>query len=561
MRRWVWVAAIALVCGLAWGGAVIEVGGAKWYRDRLPAMGGLSLTRGYAPFPVHVAGYKSTPRWNPAVSYEWDWGDGSPKDEGFVAAHVYREPGVYWCALAVRGPVGDAAATSIRIEVLEPDGPTYYVDAELGDDANPGASPERAWRSAAKALGGLQTKGVYPPGTRVLFRRGQTFFLTRSIVTYEYSAGPGVCFGAFGDAAERPIIRAGNGIGHMLHFSRVGARHVTFRDLVFDGTSPDLKRHTVANLTAGAQGILWLNCGFRGGLNWIQANVGMDNPYPLRGVFAVGCDGTGCSGVSCYVKASDCAYLSNVFENSGSHIFYASHPSGCVWWGNVLRAPAWEKPALRIAGAAFAEGVDATGCPTEWVEVRHNLLQGVTRADGRSSFTLASIAPNVETPQLIRYVEWAENTVQRADTALEIGDATDVVVRDNLFDLSPSSSRSPRIKLGSTYDDAPSARVLLTGNTFILRGADPLVYVETAPLGAHSGLQVVGNYIDMSQATGCLYRFDGQPNGFVAANTIVGRDRAVPSVQLSGHPTGPTVSLGEWCAATGNEPETPVGWP
>ena len=57
------------------------------------------------------------------VSYEWDFGDGSPTDRGVTASHTYDLPGNYVITLVVTDSLGKTGATSIDVSVAS-SGPT-----------------------------------------------------------------------------------------------------------------------------------------------------------------------------------------------------------------------------------------------------------------------------------------------------------------------------------------------------------------------------------------------------------------------------------------------------
>ena len=99
----------------------------------------------------------------------------------------------------------------------------YYVDSVLGDDQYEGTSPQKPWKSLARAQ-----QATLKPGTQILFKRGQSF--TGVIdVTGEGTANSPICLGAFGEGEERPILTAPESC---LYTVRVlNSRYVTIQDL------------------------------------------------------------------------------------------------------------------------------------------------------------------------------------------------------------------------------------------------------------------------------------------------------------------------------------------
>ena len=55
-------------------------------------------------------------------------------------------------------------------KIVSPGNTTYYIDGMRGDDANPGTSPEKAWRTTAPV-----NAAKFAPGDRILFAGGQVF--------------------------------------------------------------------------------------------------------------------------------------------------------------------------------------------------------------------------------------------------------------------------------------------------------------------------------------------------------------------------------------------------
>jgi hypothetical protein len=136
----------------------------EWFKSTnyFPDLG-MSLTRGYAPFPVFFEGWQSSPR-EDLIRWSWDFGTGTDNDpggryfEGFNAAHVFETPGLYQVRLRVmnKDKVWSSYA-NITIEVLaRSQGTTFYVNSEIGNDSYTGQCQDvqgncGAWRSATKA--------------------------------------------------------------------------------------------------------------------------------------------------------------------------------------------------------------------------------------------------------------------------------------------------------------------------------------------------------------------------------------------------------------------------
>jgi hypothetical protein len=119
---------------------------------------------------------------------------------GFVAAHVFEQPGTYTVHLDVLDRTGAWAGVDITITAQAFTGQTYYVAAN-GMDSNDGKSMGSPVLTVQHALGDLAK-----PNTRVLFRRGDTFN-TPNVTSS--GAGP-VIVASYEDPAQRsdqaPII-------------------------------------------------------------------------------------------------------------------------------------------------------------------------------------------------------------------------------------------------------------------------------------------------------------------------------------------------------------------
>lgn len=81
-----------------------------------------------------------------------------------------------------------------------PGGPTYYLDADSGDDSNSGNSPTDPWRSLAK-VNGMDL----PPGAKVLLRRGIEWSESLKPESSGTPLAP-ITFGAYGEG-KAPVIR------------------------------------------------------------------------------------------------------------------------------------------------------------------------------------------------------------------------------------------------------------------------------------------------------------------------------------------------------------------
>ncbi len=117
-----------------------------------------------------------------------------------------------------------AAPTDGEIEAAQ-DSHTYYVDAQRGDDRNPGTSREKPWQSIAQV-----NRMDFAPGDRIGFAGGQTFSGTLRLQREDSGTQERpVRIGSFGDG--RATIDGGTAGGLQL----MGCAYVTVSELAFVG--------------------------------------------------------------------------------------------------------------------------------------------------------------------------------------------------------------------------------------------------------------------------------------------------------------------------------------
>ena len=99
---------------------------------------------------------------------------------------------------------------------------TYYVDATRGSDKSDGRTIGSPWKSVAKV-----NATDFPPGSRILFRRGESWSEQLVIHTSGTSGDP-IIFGAYGAGAD-PVLH-GEGLRDVLIYSR-NNHHIVVQDI------------------------------------------------------------------------------------------------------------------------------------------------------------------------------------------------------------------------------------------------------------------------------------------------------------------------------------------
>lgn len=449
--------------------AIVDINEEAWVQGRRDTLGdyaGVSVTRAYAPMPVFLEGWESTPR-EEIKEYRWDFGIGSAKPDftGFNAAHVYETPGTYTITLTVENYAGEISTASIGIEVLAPDGVTYYVDAELGDDTNAGTSlGAGAWKTAAHAFGGM-TNRRYGPGDRILFTRGQEFQMsTTDFPAQHWQHGYGYMLGATAGDGHKPVIQAtGGASGTMLLNNKRGMAFVSFVDLNFRMKTSTGQRLTLYNGGGLSQNTMFLRCIVQDMYqSFLFGNI------ECSGTFIVESNFYNSSQVQVWGEFNRLALLRNNFDQSDNHILYLSTINKGVITGNLVSRPASGRTAMRISNSE-------ADVSTNNVVVSHNRFEGwldpdtggSAHRDGTSyGWNLVHLAPNGQAvPQIMHDILFEHNVLKNAETLLNIGSYENLVVRNNVF-TTVSSKIDSLIIFGSkhNFDQRPLRNITFVNN-------------------------------------------------------------------------------------------------
>lgn len=572
--------------------AVLEVNEEQWYTDnKAGALGGASLTRGYAPFPVFFEGWQSAPRAY-ATTYQWDFGDSSDYN-GFNAAHVYETPGAYTCTLMVDDGDGNVDAETIEITVLARAGTTYYVDSSLGNDSNAGtATGASAWKTADKAFAGLGTN-KYGPGDQILFKKGQTFDMSAGLaeVLGHFLTGSGWLFSTYGSGAK-PVLKllaTGGSYNTVLYFAAEGMGHCTFQDLEIDCETLAGDRSDFFFHSGECYNLLFLRCDFTNIIHAVELSGGTSSRRQ-SGIFIEDCTFDDSLREQFFATSARVSIANSDFSHSGNHCTYLSYVDKGVITGNTFATWAFGRTALRIDGQASAH-------PTNNVQVDHNTITGsIDPIDGfpsagyddpmapnydplhvhngggtRYNFYGVYFAPNAPEEQIINDITFEHNTVTNCERFMYIGDVDGLIVRNNTFSTVSDTPDPYRFVLGTSFDYRPLRNITFKDNTITSNEDRQGVYVAGifgifayagpayAPYSIHTNIQILNNTIVMSNADGRFLYFDTdseilRAQVFLCSNDItsIATDELI---QIGGawNVTGSLYDISDWSTLGGGD--------
>ncbi|MDX9972335.1 MAG: PKD domain-containing protein, partial [FCB group bacterium] len=559
--------------------AVVEVTENSWYQaEKATRYNGASFTRFYAPLPVFFEGWKSTPR-EDIVDWVWDFGDGAPLFHGFNAAHVYETPGTFTATLTVVTRDGQTAQATQIIEVLQPNGTTYYVDSEIGSDANPGTTPELPWKSATKAFTGMNTT-AYNPGDRILFRRGQTFNLEAGLVRPGGGmAGYGYYFGAFGEGPKPIIKHVGTSNAEMI---KINGNFLAFwgvMDLAFDCKSVEGQVSSFFINVSAIANIFFLRCDI---YNHFQA-VGMNGDHLARqitNVYIIKCnihDSIGVDAMHLYTKASRYANIDSTFDMCDDHVGYHSYLNKAIFSGNVYTRWAFGRLAIRSCG------VTDRANPTNNVHIINNRFQGWidpkidtwahTGRGVRYNLCAVELGPNKGLDQSMEYGLIEKNVFADVEKFIEVGVWEHVIIRNNSFSTVSGSAGNVRFQIGHPFEHRPVKDIQIYDNTIVSNenraGTAAIFFVNAyvGPVYPERALQediyIARNRVTLLNGDARLITMGTQKADQIAevtsnANTVYGATQTQPIFQCGGtyNLPGATYNIAEWRLLTGNDRAT-----
>ncbi|MCP4024639.1 MAG: hypothetical protein GY729_22555 [Desulfobacteraceae bacterium] len=521
---------------------------------------GMSQTKGYASFPVFFQGWQSTDREEIEI-YEWDFGPGTETDhggryfEGLNAYHIFEMPGIYTVRLRVKNLAGEwSEPATVDIEVLSRDeGTNFYVDSQIGDDSYDGKSmtvngTSGPWKTATKAFQMMQRPTQfgpvetwnYKPGDRILFKRGQTFFMGESLFIGHGWGTQGYSFESYGDISDpKPLIQYdGSSDQHMLRFGN-GTGYINFIDLAFNFLGTQFQSDGLIFAYSSFKNLLLFRCDFREPDNSVfLLSGGTEDSGILPSIFMVGSTianpvTSPTSVIQLYATGIHGLVLAdNTFDESGNHIAYLCYIDKALISNNTFSRPAFGRTALRITGGDFDH-------PSNNIHIKDNSFLGwrdpYTGGSGgaggshngggeRYNWLIVQLGPNQPNGNLkmLKDIIFERNIVTNSELLMEVVNGEDIIIRNNQF-ITPDNLRGMGLRV-SRPDEAwvsrPCINIHILDNDFIKLTNENLTYNNDSNV---SFLHVY-NYEGTDNGYGDRHQaINISGNSFYAADTRTGK--------------------------------------
>jgi len=426
-------------------------------------------TSGVAPLAVFfdavdpASGVVQSPDGNHAnVYYRWNFGDpdsgtwsttGRSRNEatGYVAAHVYEQPGTYIVTLTVTESAGATYQYEQQIQVQPFGGTTYYVSSSSGSDGNDGRSASRPLRTLDAAIAQLGAN------RRILLKRGDTWRVASGI--WIGGPGPGI-IGAYANSdgsddlsqTKPHIVITGGGSG--ITCSWVGASDWRIMDV---------------RVSADGYTTSWgVDLGWDGAYRWLVLRVETDG-FDV----GIGCTSDGeefaqnvvadCNihdhvGINVYLAGQKTALLGNwITDAMESHVLRMWHAQKVVISDNVCHNPGLGRQALKLHGYDVGYGP-----PTEHVIVSDNSFRG-------STYVVAIAPENAESNEPVQNVVFERNVVTGDnDTVAGVYlNASDITVRNNIFDAGGVTTWFIAVAVTDDSGRAPRRNVICNNTAYM----------------------------------------------------------------------------------------------
>jgi PKD repeat protein len=350
--------------------------------------------------------------------FTWNFGDGGPTAEGFLAAHVFDQPGTYSVGLTVNGTPWSDETITVRAPKR-----TICVSPTASFGDCPSASRSDHFTGLGSALGQDQTN------VHVLLHRGEDFGSFGAFA----NDGP-TLYGAYGSGAK-PTMR--------MNTEETMGSNVVWQDLdisvtrVLNLSDWSVLRRIDASGTIGGSPDYWVIA------------------YYVDDFFVLDCIATvrdGGNGGAMYVSQAQRSAVkgNSIYRRAGDtgHTIRTNGSDGFLIQDNVINEDGGPD-SLTIRGDNDGSSPSTRG-NAYWTLVQGNTFKNVWPV----------IKPQFpEANELVQYVIWEKN-VHSSSANLRIETAHDVLVRNNVF-----RGNGAPLSLVDNSDHYDSKRIWVIDNT------------------------------------------------------------------------------------------------
>jgi hypothetical protein len=436
-----------------------------------------SRTSGVAPLAVFFdAVDTASPAWTSNVVqpadgdyasyyYAWDFGDdpaatwstnGKSKNTaiGYVAAHVYEEPGTYGVALVVTDAAGGTHTYTQTITVQAFSGTTYYVSSSGGNDNNDGLSTSTPFQSFSKGMSKAATN------RQILLKRGDTWTVSNGPGGTITAAGPGI-LGAYGSGAA-PVIRVTT-TGETGLWIQGNDWRLVDLELVGPGVAGDDGAGIRPEKSGGVSRFLALRCR----VSYFRVNYGGSLGDGVENCIA-DCDFGHSLINGVYASGNRLSFIGcNIHDNQVSHCLRITHTVKCALSSNSVTDPAGDRHALKLHNDLGS----ADHC--QYIYISDNDFAG-------GSWTVTVGPQDSGSDERIRQVVIDSNLIRSEGTPLLVW-AQQVCVRNNLLVPAGAPNEFAGITIATRGIEPPPDLVSVYNNT---------IYAGNAGTGEFRGIQV-----------------------------------------------------------------------
>lgn len=440
------------------------------------------------------------------LNFEWSFGDdpsavwtntGRSKDEavGFVAGHVYENPGTYLVTLRVTLPDGSQQNFEQNITVTDPNviyanssnttsERTYYVSA-LGNDNNNG-SLNAPFRTVERGLTRLFT-GNGPK--RLLFRRGDSFAGGDGVYIADRT-GP-YTIGAYGTGADPVITFNASTNGAALQFS---ATTTDVRVMELDLVGPGVGHCITPGVKTLVLRVDVSNAG--SGISTSELNGNKEGAFIVDSTF------TNSVNYGIYYNFGQrVAVLGNIIDSVSDEHLMRCYLTHSVIGHNIFRGGAVAKHQLKFVGFAPTGDPDrSTGLPTE--EAEYSVISDNLFDESGPVAWMITLGPTDSSKdQRISNLVFERNVLRAGPSASDMVYLNNrlVTIRNNIFDATGSAPTTAAVRVTRRgVEPVPSLHRILHNTMY--RG-DALEMIGTQVDSTAQNTMVRNNLISADVAT------------------------------------------------------------